>query len=69
MSKWDQVFTQVLASLVAGTCDDLLDRFAKGQFEAHALCLASIASIIADKADIKMKHNGVMSKARGGSNE
>ena len=67
MSKWDEVFTQVLTSLIAGSRQDLYDRFLKGNFDSHAKCLTSVASIIADCAIKKMQHNELNTIANGGT--
>ena len=69
MSKWEQVFTEVLSSLVAGSRQDLMDRFMQGHFDSHAECLASIASNIADSAIEKMKYNQYTTTAKGGNHE
>lgn len=67
MSKWDQVFIEVLGALVAGSRQDLMDRFMLGDFDTHAHCLASIASIIADKSVKKMQYNEAITTAKGGT--
>ena len=67
MSKWETVFNNVLGSLVAGSKDDLMDRFIRGSFDSHAQCLTSIASIIADSAVKKMHYNQLTTQANGGT--
>jgi hypothetical protein len=69
MTKWEQVFTEVLASLVAGSREDLMDRFCLGNFDSHAHCLTSIASNIADSAIKKMQYNELNTPAKGGNHE
>lgn len=50
MTKWEQVYTQVLSSLVTGRQQELYDAWLIGGMDTHAASLGTIAARIADQA-------------------
>ena len=55
MTKWEQVFTETLASLVSGQSDKLYRQWLDQTLEVRARSLCHIAATIADEATKHIK--------------